>query len=66
MRPVCVTCKKEMVCATNGVSVAPAHAPRHTYNGDMFRCKECGNEVIIGFGNPHQANKDASLLVSYD
>ena len=67
MNPICVLCVTEMVCAKNGISVAPAHAPHHTRRGDKYRCPECGVEVIMGLSRQaYEEEKEADLLVEYN
>lgn len=41
---ICVKCRKEMSCHKNGVVAHFGHG--HVYPGDLFRCSECGGEVL--------------------
>jgi len=43
---VCPTCKKELVCETNGVVVRYRETGEHCYAGDLFKCPTCGFEVV--------------------
>ena len=61
MSPFCVKCRRLMHCEKNGVSIA-AYKPGkegdtvHGYRGDMYKCPECGQEVVCfgvrGSGSP--------------
>ena len=60
MRPVCVPCKATMQPEKNGfavVSMAPDSfedgapvSPYQVWHGDKWKCRECGAEVVTGFG----------------
>ena len=42
---ICVKCRREMTCKKTG---ATAHFGfGHCYGGDVFECKECGNQFMI-------------------
>ena len=43
---VCTKCKKELTCVTNGISVRFREDGSHVYAGDLFRCSECGYEIV--------------------
>jgi hypothetical protein len=51
-RPICVKCKVEMHPEQNGVQVEFLVEGRslELYEGDKWKCRECGIEVISGFG----------------
>lgn len=51
LRPVCGDCKVEMDIIKNGVKVW-GEIHNRIRNADLYRCPECGSEVIKGFGNP--------------
>lgn len=61
-RPVCVKCQREMECLKNEVGVVDTHK-NHDYDelwlADMWECKKCGNEIVMGFGRAPIA--DATL-----
>jgi transposase-like protein len=63
MNPICVKCEIQMRCAKNGFLVAPKFNPRHQYNGDLYRCPECGQEVAVDFGTPFESTFKPNLLL---
>ena len=51
-RPVCVGCTKEFLPEKNGVLVCE-HAnfgPYKIWSADLWKCPNCGSEIIVGFG----------------
>ena len=48
---ICVGCRKEMTCEKTGRD-AVWHG-HHAYRGDVFRCRECGAEVLICTPSPY-------------
>ena len=50
-RPICCKDMQRMTCVKTGeVVVYTANSNQH---GDRFQCPLCGNEVIIGLGDPY-------------
>ena len=57
-RPVCVKCKLEMRPETNGVGLLdmfnppdkPEPQPYQVWDADLWKCPECGCEIVVGFG----------------
>lgn len=56
-RPVCLRCRKFLRVKKNGVVIEEgspraggAWGPYKLWMGDLWRCPECGVEVIMGFG----------------
>lgn len=47
---ICVKCLKDMECEYNGVLVA--HDRYDVRYGDLYKCPECGIEIITNFGVP--------------
>lgn len=45
--PICATCKKEMVCMRNGVTVVTGG---EQWRGDLYQCSVCGSAVVATFG----------------
>ena len=48
--PVCGDCLEDMGCIKNDYQVECGDG--YVKNGDKYRCAECGNVVIVGFGKP--------------
>ena len=48
MSPVC-SCGKEMVCIKTGYCVG-IKLTEVLFHGDKYKCNNCGNSVIVGFG----------------
>lgn len=48
-QPVCMQCRKAMSCKRNGVFVVAPNDLTHATAGDIFQCKECGQEVVSNF-----------------
>lgn len=57
LRPVCVKCGVEMICARNDFLVVHftdndrkkgVDSMRY---GDKYRCEECGTEIVTGYGD---------------
>lgn len=48
-QPVCGYCLKNMTCIKNDYQIECGHG--YVKNGDKYRCVECGNVVIVGFGD---------------
>ena len=67
MNPICLNCSdtpSQMVCVKTGITVAPSHNPFHTYSGDVYRCENCDNSVIIGISKEaYQSQKEAEILL---
>lgn len=63
MKPICaVLCQREMAVHQTGVVVEykNANGSGEKYFADLFRCPECANKVISGFGNgPIMRHDDA-------
>ena len=55
---ICVKCRKEMFCLKTGSTAHFGHG--HCYAGDIFKCKDCGSEVLVCVTFSHQA--DVELL----
>jgi len=47
-RPICVSCQTSMRAHKNGVKIK--YSECEAQNGDLYRCPNCGNKVIVGFG----------------
>lgn len=67
MRPVCVTCQREMQCTKTGVLVKAAE--NYYFSGDAFTCQHCGQQVIAGFSkegfpvdNPDEVKVGSNLM----
>lgn len=52
---ICVECKKEMKCETNGIQVKYSHG--HTYMGDKYNCPECGRQIVNCNTNPTHSDE---------
>ena len=53
MRPVCVSCKREMRANKTGrvlELLSPAPAPYQLWSCDEWRCEGCGATVLAGYG----------------
>ena len=58
-RPVCVKCNCELRPEKNGVGVLDMYRPLDSdkeepyelYDADLWKCPQCGLEVVGGFGN---------------
>lgn len=52
-RPVCFECHKELRPEKNGVGVLDLadFGPYQLWDADLWKCPECGIQVIGGFGN---------------
>ena len=51
--PICLLCRKEMKCEKNELIVhdqPEEDYPATYWMGDVFKCSECGSEIVIGFG----------------
>ena len=64
MNPVCVTCSVEMRCEKNqhGVELDFGVGGKTFFSGDRYGCKNCGQQVVVSFGQPidsHQDNYEA-------
>lgn len=54
-RPICAPCRTEMTPKKNGyrVHLRANGQPYQLWDGDLWECRRCGVEVVIGFGqNP--------------
>jgi DNA-directed RNA polymerase subunit RPC12/RpoP len=53
-KPICVQCQREMKMADMGVTVVYLYSqppePYQAYAADLYKCPECGAEVIVGTG----------------
>ncbi len=58
-QPVCVACLKFMRCERNDVTVeetmqppdpAQPHVSYRLWQADLWKCEDCGHQVITGFG----------------
>lgn len=52
-RPVCVKCNREMRPEKNGVGCLDVFEDGRTYqlwDSDLWKCPECGYEILEGFG----------------
>ena len=50
-KPICVKCELSMTCEENGVTVQ--YTGNTAQRGDLYKCRKCGNQIIIGFGAPY-------------
>ena len=51
--PICVKCQVQMFCRQNDYlvnDVRTSNFPPTYWLGDLFRCSQCGNEIVVGFG----------------
>lgn len=60
---VCAKCKREMKCELNGVRCRWNGS--HIYPGDLFKCPECGTE-IINTGNVNAYHNTTYTDTKYD
>ena len=57
IRPVCCVCAKEMKVEQNGVWIVHFNDNERKKGidemrcGDMFKCEQCGNTVVINYGD---------------
>ena len=61
MNPVCVDCQREMDCKLNGVVLYHKYESDRIYfiiRGDLYRCSDCGFEVVADFGEPEKDRRD--------
>ncbi len=51
-RPVCVKCRVDMRPEMNGVGLLDmaAFGPYKVWDADLWKCPECGVEVVVGAG----------------
>ena len=51
-KPVCVKCRRELRPEKNGVGYLEmaSFGPVQVWDSDMWKCPECGIEVLTGFG----------------
>ena len=49
---ICIKCKREMTCLRNGV--AAVWGTSHCYSGDLWECKQCGNQILNCNETNHQ------------
>jgi len=52
---VCVDCKKEMICLTNGVGLDWGHG--HVYPSDVYQCGACGKKTAYSEGRSNLDSK---------
>ncbi len=53
--PICVSCKRKMVCKKDRYAVKDPPVGRiesTVWVGELFVCDECGAEVVLNFGRP--------------
>jgi DNA-directed RNA polymerase subunit RPC12/RpoP len=58
MKPVCVSCGKQMQVKKNGVVAVEMaqkmgfieQQPYRLWNADLYECSKCNREVVAGFG----------------
>jgi len=60
--PVCGKCRCVMRCHRNGCAVRVGDK---VYEGDVWRCPECGADIVTGFGKG-QAIKPTPEVVVFD
>ena len=56
--PICANCKREMSCAKNEFLVkdeAKGNSPATVRYGDLYKCPDCGAQIVTGFGKPISA-----------
>tara|TARA_R110002074_G_scaffold10173_2_gene39122 strand:+ start:347 stop:598 length:252 start_codon:yes stop_codon:yes gene_type:complete len=60
MNPVCVTCSVEMRCEKNqhGVELDCGFGSKRFFSGDRYGCKNCGQQVVVSFGQPIDSDQD--------
>ena len=60
MNPVCVTCSEEMRCEKNehGVEIDCGFGSKRFFAGDRYGCKQCGQQVVVGFGRSIDSDQD--------
>jgi len=67
---VCVPCGRALVCAKNEVSVEVTYWSGPLYNelfsGDLWRCPDCGRELILGIARQPFASKNVVGSIEYD
>lgn len=56
-KPACVKCrlffrpKKNSVCIEEGAQIEPGSwAPYKLWDADLWECKGCGAEIVVGYG----------------
>lgn len=74
-RPICVECRVEYHCEKNEFLVRDPDSylgPPTYWSGDLFECPGCGNEIVVGFGQPMEletgeaiADRDGVLEFRY-
>lgn len=59
-KPVCAKCSKDMFPKKNGVGVLDFadYGPYQVWDADLWGCRECGAEIVIGFGQSPIARHD--------
>ena len=52
MKPVCVRCELDMTKEESGVNLVEmaSFGPYKIWSSDLWRCRECKNEKVSGFG----------------
>ena len=68
-RPVCVKCKCELHPERNGVGVLDMadYDPYELYDADLWKCPNCGYEIVGGFGyNAISAHYEADFQAQID
>ena len=56
LKPICVPCRKfyrperNGVYFTEGMPSGDTWTPYKVWVGDLFKCPECGHELLTGFG----------------
>jgi transposase-like protein len=59
-RPYCPFCHTRMSCVQNGVVIP--YSDDQVQRGDLYRCLDCGNSVIVDFGLPYYSPEEAKRL----
>ena len=67
-RPICVECLVEMTCFKNDIEASFNDVA--FYSGDVYKCKECGKKVLVGFGDRYDSSRlftdDEQLKIKED
>lgn len=63
MRPICVACRLFYRPLKNGVDFehAPPGGPARLWNGDLWECKGCGAQLIVGIAREPIATQDSDF-----
>jgi len=65
---ICMKCKKEMRCIENGINAR--WNGTHVYPGDLFKCTDCGVEILNtgntnAYHSDRHSKKDVYMTESY-